>query len=137
LREGIERLAELQDAGGAWHTILTDADSYIETSTAAFFVDILCRALRLGLVSTQECSRVVEPAMAFLRRHLREDGALDGVSYETFPSTRPDHYRSMPCGAVVPWGQGPLLTAIRSYLGFVDTEGGARTVVQDGFHAAR
>jgi unsaturated rhamnogalacturonyl hydrolase len=116
LRDGIERLAELQDHGGAWHTILNDPDSYIESSTAAFFIDAICRAIRLGLVPAGRYHRVLETAMQFLVRHVNADGVLDGVSYETFPSTRPEHYRHMPRGAVVPWGQGPLIAAIRSYL---------------------
>lgn len=116
LRDGIERLAALQDVDGAWHTILTDPESYIESSTAAFFVDVICRAGRLGLISTAGYRSLLKSAMRFLLRHVRHDGALDGVSYETFPSTRAEHYRGMPRGAVVPWGQGPLLAAIRSYL---------------------
>jgi unsaturated rhamnogalacturonyl hydrolase len=116
LRDGVERLAELQDDGGAWHTILNEVDSYIESSTAAFFIDVICRAIRLGLVPARRYHRILKTAMQFLVRQVNEDGVLDGVSYETFPSTRPEHYRTMPRGAVVPWGQGPLIAAIRSYL---------------------
>ncbi len=115
LRDGVARLAELQDASGAWHTILTDPDSYLETSTAAFFTDIICRAMELNVVPVDEFAPTAHAAMRYLLSQVREDGALENVSYETFPSTRPEHYRSMPRGAVVPWGQGPLLTAIRSY----------------------
>jgi unsaturated rhamnogalacturonyl hydrolase len=119
----IERIADLQDRSGAWHTILTDPGSYVETSTAAFFTDIICRAIRMGLVPAGRYAGVVESAMRFLLRQVREDGALAGVSYETFPSTRAEHYRSMPCGAVVPWGQGALLAAIRSYTEVFNPEG--------------
>ena len=115
LREGIVRLAELQHPSGAWHTILTDPKSYLETSTAAFFTDIICRAMELKVVPVGEFASTVHSAMRYLLSQVRQDGALENVSYETFPSTRPEHYRSMPRGAVVPWGQGPLLTAIRSY----------------------
>lgn len=121
LESGIKRLAGLQHSSGGWHTILTDTGSYVETSTAAFFTDIICRAIRLGLVSAAEYGKVLEAAMRFLLRQVREDGALDGVSYETFPSTRPEHYRTMPRGAVVPWGQGPLIAAVRSYVELVDS----------------
>ncbi len=127
LRDGIVRLAGLQDPCGAWHTILTDASSYVESSTAAFYVDIICRAIRLGLATAEEYAGVIELAMQYLLRRVAADGALEGVSYETFPSTRAEHYRSMPCGAVVPWGQGPLLAALRSYAGlYLPTEFGSR-----------
>lgn len=115
LRDGIIRLAGLQDPSGAWHTILTDPDSYLEASTAAFFTDIICRAVELNVVPAGEFASTVHSAMRYLLSQVREDGALENVSYETFPSTRPEHYRSMPRGAVVPWGQGPLLAAMRSY----------------------
>ena len=116
LRNGIQRLAGLQDESGAWHTILDNPESYVEASTAPFFIDVIARAIRLGLVRAGDYDSVLEAAMSYMVRHVREDGALAGVSYETFPSTRAEHYREMPRGAVVPWGQGPLLTAIRSYL---------------------
>jgi unsaturated rhamnogalacturonyl hydrolase len=116
LRDGVARLARLQDASGAWHTILNDPGSYIEASTAPFFIDVVARAIRLGLVSAADYDSVLEAAMNYIVRHVRADGAIAGVSYETFPSTRAEHYREMPRDAVVPWGQGPVLTAIRSYL---------------------
>lgn len=121
LRDGIERIAELQDPSGAWHTIITDPDSYVESSTAAFFADVICRAVRLGLFAAGRYHRVLEKAMRFLVGKVDPDGVLDGVSYETFPSTRPEHYRTMPRGAVVPWGQGPLICAIRAYLDLFET----------------
>ena len=116
LRDGIQRVASLQDKNGAWHTIINDPESYIESSTAPFFIDIIVRAIRLGLVSAAEYGPVLEAAMSHMIGHVRSDGVLDGVSYETFPSTRAGHYREMPQGAVVPWGQGPLLAALRAYL---------------------
>ncbi|HEX8984186.1 MAG TPA: glycoside hydrolase family 88 protein [Bryobacteraceae bacterium] len=137
LKSGIERIAELQDPSGAWHTILTDRDSYIETSTAAFFVDVVCRAGRLGLISLDSYRSLLKTAMRFLLRHVCPDGALDGVSYETFPSTRAEHYRRMPRGAVVPWGQGPLLAAIRSYLEVSDDAGLQLGATEEHPHATR
>ncbi len=116
VRQTLDRLLELQDPCGAWHTVLDDPDSYIETSTAAFFADVLARALRLGIVSGEQWEAPMERALAYAISRTREDGLVDGVSYETFPSTRPEHYRNMPAGALAPWGQGPLLTALRSYV---------------------
>jgi unsaturated rhamnogalacturonyl hydrolase len=115
LRDSLERLAALQHPSGAWHTILTDPASYTESSTAAFFADVICRAACLGIVSRSAYDEVLERAMTYLMAHVRADGVLEGVSYETFPSTRPGHYRQMPLGALVPWGQGPLLAALRSH----------------------
>ncbi len=115
LRQSLERLATLQDSSGAWHTVLTSPNSYVESSTAAFFIDVIARAVRLGVVSLDEYSGVLERAMRYIIAHVNSRGILTGVSFETFPSTREEHYREMPRGAVVPWGQGPLLAALRSW----------------------
>jgi unsaturated rhamnogalacturonyl hydrolase len=109
------RLAELQDESGDWHTVLDDTGAYLESSMAAFVVDGLCRSIRHGWLD-EKYLPVVRRAWRRLLTHVRRDGLLEGVSFETFPSTRAEHYRTMPVGAMVPWGQGPLLCAIRSYL---------------------
>ena len=106
------RMAELQDSRGGWHTVLTDTSSYIETSIAAFMISVMSRAMLHSWILPEKYLPVVEKAWAFLLEHIRPDGVLEGVSYETFPSTRVEHYRCMPRGGVVPWGQGPLLSAL-------------------------
>jgi unsaturated rhamnogalacturonyl hydrolase len=115
LKNVLGRMAELQDAGGGWHTVLNDENSYIETSVAAFMISATSRAILHSWVEPEVYGRVVESAMAFLLEHVRPDGLLDGVSYETFPSTCVEHYRRMPRGGMVPWGQGPLLAALWWY----------------------
>jgi unsaturated rhamnogalacturonyl hydrolase len=106
------RMAKLQDSCGGWHTVLTDTSSYIETSIAAFMIIVMSRAMLRSWIDPEKYLPVVEKAWVFLLEHIRPDGVLEGVSYETFPSTRVEHYRSMPRGGVVPWGQGPLLSAL-------------------------
>lgn len=107
-------LVALQDRSGDWHTILAESDSYLETSIAAFVVDGFSLAIRRGWLSA-DYRPAIELALDALLQHVRPDGTLAGVSYETFPSTRAEHYGQIPRDAVVPWGQGPLLTALRSY----------------------
>jgi unsaturated rhamnogalacturonyl hydrolase len=121
LREHAERLAALQGASGDWHTIVTDPTSYREASFAAFVVDGFSLGIRRGFLD-RSYRAVVEHAWQAMWGHLREDGLFDGVSYETFPSFRAEHYRQMPRGAMVPWGQGPFLTACRSYLELEGTD---------------
>lgn len=112
-RRQTRALAALQDPSGDWHTVLDDPESYLETSIAAFVVDGWSLAMSRGWIGG-EYRPVVEKAYQAMLSHVEPDGKLAGVSYETFPSTRREHYRRMPRNAVVPWGQGPLLTAIRS-----------------------
>ena len=94
--------------------MLDDPSSYLETSIAAFVVTGLSMAIRHGWLSS-DFRTPLEKALAAMLSHVRPDGRLAGVSYETFPSTNPAHYRQMPRDAVVPWGQGPLLTALHQY----------------------
>ncbi len=112
----IKKIADLQDSGGGWHTVLNDPTSYIETSVAAFMINVMSRAVMHSWISGDTYLPVVEKAWAFLMEHIRHDGVLDGVSYETFPSTRVEHYRRMPRGGVLPWGQGPLLCALWAHV---------------------
>ena len=47
-----------------------------------------------------------------LRRRRQDQGrTLRDVSAAVWSSTVPEHYHHVPTGFVVPWGQGPLLTA--------------------------
>jgi unsaturated rhamnogalacturonyl hydrolase len=115
LGAALTRLAELQDASGAWHTVLDDPESYVESSTAAFYIDVIVRAIRLGVVAEKSFADLLNRAMRYIISHVDRRGVLEGVSFETFPSMRREHYRQMPRGAVVPWGQGPLLACLRSW----------------------
>ncbi|MGH9616107.1 MAG: glycoside hydrolase family 88 protein [Acidobacteriaceae bacterium] len=121
-QEQAERMAATQDASGHWHTIITDPDSYIESSVAAFVVDAFSRAIGRGWLD-EPYRQVVDRAFAALLQQVSDDGKLDHVSYETYPSLHPEHYRMMPRGAMVPWGQGPLLAAIRSYCELLEASG--------------
>ncbi len=107
-------LVNLQERKGDWRTILNDPTAYLETSIAAFVVTGWSLALRRGWLS-EDYRRPLDQALQAMLSHVQGSGKLAGVSYETFPSTKPEHYRQMPRDAVVPWGQGPLLTALRSY----------------------
>jgi unsaturated rhamnogalacturonyl hydrolase len=117
LQHQAARLAELQDPSGDWHTVLDDRESYLEASVAAFVVDGFSTSIKHGWLPRSH-EPVIERAWGALMSHVKPSGLLDGVSFETFPSTRAEHYRTMPRGAMVPWGQGPLLTACTSYVHF-------------------
>lgn len=135
LRQSLPRLRDLQDESGTWHTILDDPESYVESSTAAFYVDVLCRAARLAVIPLDDYRDTVDRAVGYLLRHVRSDGVLDGVSFETFPSTRAQHYRDMPRGSMSPWGQGPLLTALLSYSGSTKKFAAARLRAKEEIRA--
>ena len=106
-----EALSSSQDDSGHWHTVILDKESYLETSVAAFVVDGFSRGIRQGWLDSSY-EEIVDRALSALRQDVDQNGTLLGVSYETWPSLNAKHYRYMPRDAMVPWGQGPLLTAI-------------------------
>lgn len=108
-------LAAHQHESGHWHTVVDDADSYLETSTAAFFVAAVHPAVAAGLLSAETMHAPVTAAWAAVQSSARPDGVLDGVSAETPTWFPPEDYRTIPTGGIYPWGQGPLiLAALRS-----------------------
>lgn len=122
LRKVVARMAQLQESNGGWHTVLDDPSSYLETSISAFMVPVLARSMMRSRIEPELYYPVVESAMSFVLDRVREDGLLEGVSFETFPSTRVEHYQKLPRGGVVPWGQGPLLAAIKAYTHLKDSK---------------
>lgn len=104
LSDQLTALAALQSDNGLWHTILNDANSPLENSTAAFFASGALKAKRLGLSNGHE--PMTKRAVAAVMKAVGEDGALP-VSYAT-PAGERATYMNAPLG-VFPWGQGPLL----------------------------
>ncbi len=114
LRGALARLAAALRASqrddGSWYAVISDPDSGPESSTAAFVAAGLSRAVAKGLLGDE----YLEPARAAwsaTARRVRPDGVLEGVSANVWACTVPSHYANVPLGAVVPWGQGPLLLA--------------------------
>lgn len=120
LKAHCERMVKEQDPSGHWHTVIPDRDCYTESSVAAFVVDGFSRAIRAGWLDPSY-RRVIDRAFEVLLERVTEIGKLDLVSYETYPSLHAGHYHLMPYGAMVPWGQGPLLAAMRSYVELLRT----------------
>lgn len=116
LRERIETLAAgliaLQDASGAWHTVLDDPATPLEGSTPALFATALMRARRFGILGDMDgLEASVSAALLDLSERLGDDGKLL-VSAATPIGKDSKHYATQPLG-VYPWGQGPALLAIR------------------------
>lgn len=104
-----------QSANGHWHTVVDDTSSYLESSTAAFFVAAARRALDADLLPADAMRAPVEAAWQAVLSSARSDGVLTGVSAETPTWLPPQDYRTVAVGGIYPWGQGPLvLAALRS-----------------------
>jgi unsaturated rhamnogalacturonyl hydrolase len=69
------------------------------------------RAARLGSGDADRLRAAAERAWQATLFAVDGAGLLTGVSAAVYSSTRLSHYRAVPRGFDVPWGQGPLLLA--------------------------
>jgi unsaturated rhamnogalacturonyl hydrolase len=115
LRDAVERSLEAmlgtQLADGSWPAVAGVPESGHEASTAAFMVIGFQRARRLGIGDAGLLAPAAERAWAATLAKLDESGLLRDVSAAVYSSTSDEHYRAVPLGFDVPWGQGPLLVA--------------------------
>ena len=108
----ISRMLELQRGDGHWNAVVDQPDCEPESSTAAFMVAGFLRAVRLNVTPAAEVEGAARRALAATRSCVDGAGRLRGVSAAVYASTSSDHYRFVPRGFTVPWGQGPLVLAL-------------------------
>lgn len=118
LADATLKLAEViiatQDSSGHWPALIHEADSFRETSAAFFYAVGLARGIESGLFPETWRASAERGFSAGLER-VKEDGVIAGVSAEIWACTSLDHYRYVPVGFQVPWGQGPFLAAARAF----------------------
>jgi len=96
---------------GNWWAMVHEPDSGPESSTAAFMACAFYRGIRLGLLPADTFREPADRAYAAMLANLDEDGNLQGVSAAVYAALTQQHYWHVPRGYIVPWGQGPVLTA--------------------------
>ena len=105
LRKQAEALTSLQCENGMWNTILTDKESYNESSATAAFAYGMFAGVRMGYLD----ERFLLPAQKALDAIIGktgDDGRVYDVSHGTgVRETIPD-YNLMPKENIMPWGQG-------------------------------
>lgn len=102
-----EGLARWQEGGGLWHTIVTDADTYLESTLAAMVASAVPVASAAGLLDSHRHDAMAIRAMQAVLKFIDDDGSLRGVT-EATPVAERAMYATRQFG-VYPWGQGPLL----------------------------
>lgn len=78
----VESLKKYQDGSGMWHTLIDDADSYVETSATSGFAYGILRAVHTGLLD-KEYEAVALKALEPVLGYIGEDGVVHQVSYGT------------------------------------------------------
>lgn len=104
----VNALRDLQAPSGLWHTVLTDADSYEETSGSAAIAAGILKGIKIGILdsSYEECAL---KALKGICAQVAEDGTVLGVSAGTGMGYNADHYKNI---AIHPMAYGQSLTLI-------------------------
>jgi len=100
-----------QRADGNWWALVHEPRSGEESSTAAFMACAFYRGMSLGLLPAEQFAEPAERAWNAMAANLGADGVLTGVSAAVYAALVESHYWHVTVGHVVPWGQGPVLTA--------------------------
>ena len=113
-----ERAAALADTmrgyqrdDGDWYNVVHEPRSGNESSTAAFMATAFYRGVTLGIFDAARFVPAADKAWAAVCRNLAGNGDLRGVTAAVYSSTLDEHYWHVPTNQIVPWGQGPVLTA--------------------------
>ena len=102
-----EALERCQDESGLWHTLLDDADSYLETSASSAFAYGILKAVRKGFLPAR-FALVGERTVRGVLQKITPDGTVQGVSYGTPVFATLQEYKDVPI-CPMPYGQSMAL----------------------------
>jgi unsaturated rhamnogalacturonyl hydrolase len=110
-RELSESMLKWQLPDGNWWAMVHEPESGPESSTAAFMACAFYRGIKLGVLPAATFRPAADKAFAAMWANLDAEGNLQGVSAAVYAALVQEHYWHVPRGYIVPWGQGPVLTA--------------------------
>lgn len=114
LESQIEALAQYQDDSGLWHTLLDDANSYVESSATAGFAYGILKAVRKRYVD-KRYAEMAEKAIRGVIGNINPQGELVNVSFGTAMGRDLDYYRQIPLTSM-PYGQAMAILCLSEYL---------------------
>lgn len=106
------RMVHYQREDGNWWSLAHEPRSGDEASTAAFMATAFFRGIAWGLLPQSEFEEPARHAYRAMVKNLDNQGNLLGVSAAVMSALVEEHYWHVPVNKIVPWGQGPVLTAI-------------------------
>lgn len=114
--EFADGLKELQDESGMWHQVLTNPQTYAETSCTAMFILAMSRGVRMGILG-EEYKAVVEKAWDGLcRSAVNAQGNIYGVCKGSGCSYDEKYYAQLYAVKNDDHGTGVVLAALNSLL---------------------
>ncbi|MEP3276702.1 MAG: glycoside hydrolase family 88 protein [Stappiaceae bacterium] len=105
------KMLDYQLSDGNWHSLVHEPRSGPESSTAAFMATAFYRGMSAGILPRDEFMEPADRAYQAMVLNLDKDGNLLGVSAAVMSALVEEHYWHVPVNRIVPWGQGPVLTA--------------------------
>ncbi|MGL5435553.1 MAG: glycoside hydrolase family 88/105 protein [Lachnospiraceae bacterium] len=81
-RRQVETLLKYQDENGMWHTLIDDADSYVESSATCGFAYGILKGVSLGFGEDEWAEKALK-AMEPILRYTDDEGVVHQVSYGT------------------------------------------------------
>jgi unsaturated rhamnogalacturonyl hydrolase len=103
-------LKPLQAATGLWHTVLTRADFYLETSASALIGYAVREGVERGWLNKNSYSPTAQAALLGVWRQALADGIVTNVSGPTWPMQE-EAYNQIERGLLQLYGQGTVLLA--------------------------
>jgi unsaturated rhamnogalacturonyl hydrolase len=113
LAKTCEALIAVQDPCGAWHTVLDQPNTYVETSGQALLVRGLAKAARLGLIPARmrrEVYAAAQRGWVVVASHVSDSGEVTGVSLGT-PAGTLKEYANRAVASWPVWGSASVLLA--------------------------
>jgi len=107
---------------GHWFNMVHEPRSGEESSTAAFMATAFYRGMRRGLLDPSRFLPAADASYQAMLGKLDDNGDYRGVTAAVYSSTCDEHYWYVPSDKIVPWGQGPVLTAAAARAEFFDTD---------------
>lgn len=108
--EALKRYADPKT--GLWHTVIDDADTYLELSASAAFLKGIMQGVRLGILDRAEYEGLIEKSMRGLLDHIDDDGTVLKVSYGTPIGLNKEFYVNIPCCPMT-YGQALMILALQ------------------------
>lgn len=115
LTKQVESLQKYQAPNGMWHTLIDDADSYVEASATCGFGYGILKAVREGILD-ESYKELSEKAVAPILECISDEGVVHQVSYGT-PMGRidKDFYKNIELKPM-PYGQALAMLFLAEYL---------------------
>jgi len=109
--EHLSGLLPLQDYDGAWHQLLNNPQTYLETSCTAIYCYCLAHAINQGWIEAEPYIGQTLLAWNYVNAHINDKGQVEGTCVGTGLAFDPAFYAYRPISPYAAHGYGPVIWA--------------------------